>query len=141
MLPGFPNFFMIYGPNTNNFGGLQIVDFEELVTRFALECIGEAIPQKKRTVDVTLDAYWRYNAELDRDEALMIYKDPRAHNYYTNEHGRSAANCPVDVRKMWTWLRNPTGDLASRGRGTTGDPEALASKTVRPYLGEDLVME
>ena len=36
MLPGFPNFFMLYGPNTNNFGGLQIVDFEEMVTRFAL---------------------------------------------------------------------------------------------------------
>jgi len=40
MLPGFPNFSMIYGPNTNNFGGLQIVDFEEMVTRFALESGG-----------------------------------------------------------------------------------------------------
>ena len=90
MLPGFPNFFMIYGPNTNNFGGLQIVDFEEMVTRFALQCFSRLITQKKRTIDVKLDAYWRYNDEVDRDEAMMIYKDPRANNYYQNESGRSA---------------------------------------------------
>ncbi len=138
MLPGFPNFFMIYGPNTNNFGGLQIVDFEEMVTRFALECFGGLITQKKRTIDVSLDAYWRYNGEVDRAEALMIYKDPRAHNYYKNESGRSAANCPIDVRKIWTWLRNPAGGRADRGQ--PGDAEAIDSP-VKPYFGEDLVME
>jgi 4-hydroxyacetophenone monooxygenase len=129
---------MIYGPNTNNFGGLQIVDFEELVTRFALQCIGELITRKRKTIDVSLDAYWRYNGEVDRAESLMIYKDPRAQNYYTNECGRSATNFPIDVRKIWTWLRDPA---ASRASGGQGDPEAIASADVRPYFGEDLVME
>jgi len=138
MLPGFPNFFMIYGPNTNSFSGLQIVDFEEMVTRFALECIALLITQKRKTIDVSLDAYWRFNAELDRDEALMIYKDRRADNYYTNTSGRSATNCPVDIRKIWTWLRDPTRSGRSDG---SGDPEALASRVVRPYVGEDLVLE
>jgi 4-hydroxyacetophenone monooxygenase len=139
MLPGFPNFFMIYGPNTNNFGGLQIVDFEEMVTRFALQCIGGLITQKKRTIDISLDAYWRYNDEVDRAEALMMYKDPRAHNYYKNDSGRSAANNPVDIRKIWTWLRNP---LDGRVNGQqSGDPEAKASPLVRPYFREDLLVE
>jgi 4-hydroxyacetophenone monooxygenase len=139
MLPGFPNFFMIYGPNTNNFGGLQIVDFEEMVTRFALQCIGGLITQKKRTIDISLDAYWRYNDEVDRAEALMVYKDPRAHNYYKNDSGRSAANNPIDIRKIWTWLRNP---LNGRANGEqSGDPEAIASPVVRPYFREDLVVE
>jgi 4-hydroxyacetophenone monooxygenase len=139
MLPGFPNFFMIYGPNTNNFGGLQIVDFEEMVTRFALQCIGGLITQQKRTIDVSLDAYSRYNDEVDRAEALMIYKDPRAHNYYKNDSGRSAANNPIDIRKIWTWLRNP---LDGRVNGEqSGDPEAIASRVVRPYFREDLIVE
>ena len=139
MLSGFPNFFMIYGPNTNNFGGLQIVDFEEMVTRFALQCIGGLITQKKRTLDITLDAYWRYNDEVDRAEALMVYKDPRAHNYYKNDSGRSAANNPIDIRKIWTWLRNP---LDRRVNGEqSGDPEAIASPVVRPYFQGDLVVE
>jgi len=141
MLPGFPNFFMIYGPNTNAFSGLQIVDFEEMVTRFSLECIAELITGKKKTIDVTLDAYERYNAELDLDESRMIYKDPRAHNYYTNQSGRSAVNCPVDIRKIWTWLRDPaTAPAARGGPDVPGDPEAIASETIRPYFGEDLVV-
>jgi 4-hydroxyacetophenone monooxygenase len=139
MLPGFPNFFMIYGPNTNNFGGLQIVDFEEMVTRFALQCISGLITKKKHTIDVSLEAYWRYNDEVDRAEALMMYKDPRAHNYYKNDSGRSAVNSPIDIRKIWTWLRDP---LHRRTNGDqSGDPEALGSPVVRPYFQEDLVVE
>ncbi len=138
MLPGFPNFFMLYGPNTNNFGGLQIVDFEEMVTRFALQCFSRMITQKKHTIDVKPDAYWRYNDELDRYEAMMIYKDKRANNYYQNESGRSACNCPMDVRKIWTWLRNPAD---GRTEGRPGDPEAIASPFVRPYFEEDLIVE
>jgi 4-hydroxyacetophenone monooxygenase len=139
MLPGFPNFFMIYGPNTNNFGGLQIVDFEEMVTRFALECIGGLITRKSSTVDVSLDAYWRYNDQVDKAEALMIYKDRRAHNYYNNDSGRSAANNPIDIRKIWTWLRDPLDGQANGHR--TGDPAALARRSVHPYFREDLLVE
>lgn len=131
MLPGFPNFFMVYGPNTNPTGGLNVVDLEEIVTRFALECIRGVIEQKARTVDVTVDAYWRYNDELDRWEAMKTYKDPRANNYYQNEHGRSAVNCPIDGRKMWNWLRSPTGrrdDIAEHAG-------------VKPYFGEDLIVK
>ncbi|HUN59273.1 MAG TPA: NAD(P)/FAD-dependent oxidoreductase [Candidatus Binataceae bacterium] len=138
MLPGFPNFFMIYGPNTNNFGGLQIVDFEEMVTRFALQCIGGLITQKKCTIDISLDAYERYNDEVDRAEALMIYTDPRAHNYYRNDSGRSAANNPIDIRKIWTWLRDPLNGHVNETQSS--DPDAMASP-VRPYFREDLVVE
>ena len=62
--------------------------------------IGGLITGKKRTIDISLDAYWRYNDEVDRAEALMVYKDPRAHNYYKNDSGRSAANNPIDIRKI-----------------------------------------
>ena len=48
MLPGFPNLFMIYGPNTNQLSGLQIVAMEEVATRFALENIGGLIEQGKQ---------------------------------------------------------------------------------------------
>jgi 4-hydroxyacetophenone monooxygenase len=130
MLPGFPNLFMVYGPNTNNFGGLQIVDFEELVVRFALGCIGGLIAQQRRSVDVRDDAYWRYNAELDRCEARMMYSDPRVNTYYRNQHGRSAVNNPIDIRRIWSWTLDPTrkcGNLADAG--------------IRPCFGEDLLVD
>ena len=110
-----------------------------MVTRFALGCIAGLITQKKSTVDVSLDAYWRYNNEVDRAEALMIYKDSRAHNYYKNDSGRSAANNPIDIRKIWTWLRDPLDGKVSDQR--SGDPEALGSQTVRPFFDEDLLLD
>ncbi|MBV1918423.1 MAG: NAD(P)/FAD-dependent oxidoreductase, partial [Sphingomonadaceae bacterium] len=77
MLPGFPNMFMVYGPNSNNWGGLQILDFEELAIRFSVGCIAGLIAEDKTEVDVAQDAYWRYAAEVDRCEAKMLYSDDR----------------------------------------------------------------
>lgn len=141
MLPGFPNFFMVYGPNTNQLLVMQIVDMEELVTRFALESIGGLIERQGRTIEVTGDAYWRYNALIDHAEQLMTYADPRAHNYYRNAHGRSSANNPLDTRLAWHWLRDPAG------RRPTEDPapidEALLEQyhAIAPRFGVDLRVE
>jgi 4-hydroxyacetophenone monooxygenase len=140
MLPGFPNLFMLYGPNTNATGGLGIFEFEEMVTRFALTCMAHLILEGKQTVDVTLDGYWHYNNELDRQEALKIYTDPRANNYYKNEHGRSAGNSPFDVRQMWTWLRRPEDHHAAGAQQVAGESTSVGA-AVRPHFGEDLVVE
>ncbi|MCB2061014.1 MAG: NAD(P)/FAD-dependent oxidoreductase [Novosphingobium sp.] len=129
MLPGFPNFFMAYGPNTNNFGGFQIIDLLEIEIRFALRCIAGLIERDKSAVDVRSDAYWRFNDELDRNEKLMIYMDPRVRNYYRNEHGRSAVNGPVDFRRMWNWLLDPTQPAPNE-----------TDAGLRPYFDEDLVV-
>jgi 4-hydroxyacetophenone monooxygenase len=110
MLPGFPNFFMIYGPNMNPYGGLGVINHEEMVTRFALQCMERLILGGKSSIDVTEEAYWRYNDELDQLEASRIYMDPRAKSYYQNEHGRSATNCPFPGTQMWHRLRRPNFD-------------------------------
>jgi len=129
MLPGFPNMFMAYGPNTNNFGGLQIIALLELEILFALQCIAGLIEGGKRSVEVTEDAYWRYNEELDRQESQMIYRDPRVSNYYTNEHGRSCVNSPMDIRRMWHWLRDQAGP--AREETDSG---------LQPWFGGDLMV-
>ena len=109
MVPGFPNLFMSYGPNSNNFGGFQVIDLLEIVTRFALQCIAGLIIQNKRSAEVTAEGYWRFADELDRNEKDMIYMDRRANNYYQNGMGRSCVNAPIDIRRMWRWARNPAG--------------------------------
>lgn len=106
MLPGFPNFFMLYGPNTNPFS-LGAVTYSELMTRFALERIADLILTDHRSVDVTAAAYERYNAELDAKEKLRAWSHDRANSYYRNSHGRSAANFPFEGVDLWRWLRHP----------------------------------
>jgi 4-hydroxyacetophenone monooxygenase len=112
MMPGFPNFFVIYGPNTNVYNGMQLVQIEELVTRFALDRIKELVLGDKRAVDVTEAAYACYNELLDDWEARKIYSDPRAHNYFRGKYDRSPTNCGIPGGDLWRLLREPSeGDL------------------------------
>jgi hypothetical protein len=147
MVPGFPNFFMVYGPNTNGVGGLGVVDFEEVVARFALQCLATLILEGKRTVDVRAEAYWRFNEEQDRADALQIYNfDRRVDSYYTSRYGRSVTNGALDFRLLWNWLRSPIRDPQVTGEATIpdrlaelGSELAQVSRTVDPYIGQDLI--
>ncbi len=132
MLPGFPNFFVIYGPNMNPFGtGLSVTDLQEMQTRFALRCIEELVLGKHNAVDVTQQAYDRFNAELDRRQAKMVYTDPRITNYYLNEFGRCTVNSGFDVRLLWKWLKDPAAPAESG---------ASSADVVDPHFGADLVL-
>ena len=138
LLPGFPNLFMLYGPNTNANVGFAAIHLEELVTRFALECIDALITRGKRTVEVTPDAYWRYNDALDRAAASKVYLDPRANNYYTNEFRRSATNGAFDARLLWEWLRDPRGPRPDPTPDE--DPVMQMRDIISPYFGRDITL-
>ena len=132
MMPDFPNFFIVYGPNMNSFGiGLGIIELEELVTRFAVNCIGGLLANDLRTVDVKAEAFERYNETLDREEARRVWSDRRSTSYYKNQYGRSSCNCPFDIRQLWNWLRDPLE--GSHPANAEADP------VVRAWFGADLV--
>jgi 4-hydroxyacetophenone monooxygenase len=141
MVPGFPNFFMLYGPNTNPAaGGLNLVDFEEMVTRFALECIRGLIEEDKTCVDVTEEAYRRWAHEVDRWEARMIFHG--AHNYWgDNGYGRSAGCNSIDSRLHWHFLRSPLKPLNADWPELGWYPPNSDIASIRPFVGEDLIME
>ena len=128
MVPEFPNLFMCYGPNSNNFGGFTVVDLLELVAQFSLRCIAGLIENEQSSVEVTHDGYWRFASILDEADRNMIYMDPRANNYYQHG-GRSCVNGPIDIRRMWRWLNDPAGA-----------PSTETDAGLRPYFGEDLVV-
>ncbi|MGP6176262.1 flavin-containing monooxygenase [Microbacterium sp. A196] len=105
MIPGFPNFWMLYGPNTN--GGLQPAAFDELVTHYALKCIEKLVLGGHASVEPRVDAYLRFSREVDEANAARMWSDPRAHNYYWTEHGRSSVMCPFLGREVYRYLREP----------------------------------
>jgi 4-hydroxyacetophenone monooxygenase len=111
MVPGFPNMWSIYGPNSN--GALTVASFHEMVTLYALQCIEKLIVEKKRSADVTEEAYWRFAEEVDEANRRKVWSDPRAHNYYWTKHNRSAVMNPFSGTHMWRLLRHVEfGDLA-----------------------------
>ena len=123
--PGFPNLFMVYGPNMNPYGGLGVVNFEEIATRWLLACIGRLLDEDARTIEVTESAYWRWNGELDAREEQKIYRHRLARSYYVNEHGRSSTNCPFTGIEMWHRMRRPEpADLLLGCPTASGRPSA-----------------
>ena len=60
-----------------------------------------------REIEAKEDAYWRFNELVDERNACKVWSDPRAHNYYWTEHGRSAVMCPFSPSEIWHFLRHP----------------------------------
>jgi 4-hydroxyacetophenone monooxygenase len=105
MMPGFPNLWSIYGPNTN--GALSVSSFHEKVALYAMQCLEDLVLGNGGVVDVKPEAYWRYNALVDERNLGMAWSDPRAHNYYWTAYGRSAVMNPFYSAEMSAWLRRP----------------------------------
>ena len=108
MMPGFPNLWSVYGPNTN--GALNVASFHEKVALYALQCLETLVLGNGGAMEVRPEAYWRYNQLVDERNLGKAWSDPRAHNYYWTEHGRSAVMNPFYSAEMSGFLRRP--DLA-----------------------------
>jgi 4-hydroxyacetophenone monooxygenase len=105
MIPGFPNLWITYGPNTNGF--LAPAGLHELTALYAMQCIERVLAEGKRSIDVKEEAYWRYNQLVDARNNQKVWSDPRAHNYYWTRYGRSAVMNPLEAPAMWRLLRRP----------------------------------
>jgi 4-hydroxyacetophenone monooxygenase len=105
MMPGFPNLWSLYGPNTN--GPLLVSSFHEMITLYALQCIERLLSGEEDTIDVTDEAYRRYNRDLDAENLRKVWSDPRTQSYYWTRHGRSAVQNPYSAPDMWQMLCEP----------------------------------
>jgi 4-hydroxyacetophenone monooxygenase len=113
MMPGFPNLWVLYGPNTN--GGLPVSQYHEMTMFYAMQCMEKLILEGKDAIEVTEDAYWRYNRELDAINGTKLWADPRANNYYWTKHGRTASQTPYTGFEVRNFMLKPDfGDMAIR---------------------------
>ena len=98
MVPNFPNMFMLYGPNSQPLsGGTGLPIWYVIWSAYAASCMIKAIESGKTTVEVTLEAYERYNKALDAEASkLLLLQEEGApdKNYYINEFGRMQVNAP-----------------------------------------------
>ena len=89
MMPGFPNFFMLYGPNTN--GGLIVTNLERQARFVALE-LRRLVRRGLRSVEVSAQATERYNAWLQGRMTGTAFVDGQ--NYFKAPSGRVVTQWP-----------------------------------------------
>lgn len=108
MIPGFPNLWVLYGPNTN--GGLPVSQYHEMTMVYAMKCMEKLILEDKRAIDVTDEAFWRYNREVDEGNSKKLWADPRAQNYWWSKHGRTVSQTPFTGYQIRDHLKQPDWD-------------------------------
>ncbi|MEV0122212.1 NAD(P)/FAD-dependent oxidoreductase [Streptomyces sp. NPDC050703] len=87
---GFPNMFMLYGPNTN-LGHHSILFMVESQIDYVLQALGTLDADRDRTLDVAPDVQRRYNEELRRDLAGTAFA-AGCGSWYTTGEGRVVNN-------------------------------------------------
>lgn len=106
-VPGFPNFFCMYGPGTNLAHGGSIIFNSECQVRYAVECVKMLLENRKRAMDCRPDVYARFNDKLADTLKDMVWSYKGASSWYKNKSGRVVTTSPWRLVDYWKWTRNP----------------------------------
>ena len=87
---GFPNFFMMYGPNTN-LGHNSIIVMIEAQARYILSCFDALSSRRARWLDVKDDVQRTYNEWIDERMKKMVWS-AADRSWYKTEAGRVTNN-------------------------------------------------
>jgi 4-hydroxyacetophenone monooxygenase len=109
-VPGFPNFFMLYGPNTNLVINGSILVMVECQVRYIVEAIGRLLRSGHQTMSCRREVHARYAEEMQEGNARMVWGVADVPTWYKNKNGRVTQNWPFDLLSYWSRTREP--DLA-----------------------------
>ncbi|GAB3723942.1 flavin-containing monooxygenase [Nocardiopsis nanhaiensis] len=100
-IPGFPNLFCLYGPNTNLVGqGGSIFYFSECGVTYLLDAVRLLLEGGHRAVEVRKDVHDSYNAWVDEANELRSWGWTKASTWYRSGN-RSAPNWPFSALEYW----------------------------------------
>jgi 4-hydroxyacetophenone monooxygenase len=121
-VPDFPNFFVLFGPNTNaGHGGSQFMS-AEIQIGYVLRMLAKMEDEGITTIEPRQEAFDAYNAELDEALDRTIWKHPGMTTYYRNKAGRIVANMPWTNARYWELTREPQlDDYETTARAVAGD--------------------
>ena len=98
---GFPNFFMLTGPNTGLAHGGNQIFMTECGVRHMMLGLRELYEGGHRTIECRRDVYENYNREVDALHARMVWTHKGMTNWYRNRHGRVFAITPWRLVDYW----------------------------------------
>jgi 4-hydroxyacetophenone monooxygenase len=99
--PGFPNLFMIYGPNTNIVVNGSIIFFSECAVRYILGALKMMAERGAATLEVRRDVHDAFNEKVDAANAKMAWGMPGVTSWYKNVVGRVSQNWPFPIVEYW----------------------------------------
>ncbi|MFE6922849.1 flavin-containing monooxygenase [Nocardia sp. NPDC057663] len=90
-VPGFPNFFLMYGPNTN-LGGGSVVYMVECQARYIADAIRKLVTSGAKYLDVKQDVYDAHSAETQRRLKGSVWANGGCTSWYKSDDGKVTNN-------------------------------------------------
>jgi 4-hydroxyacetophenone monooxygenase len=104
-IPGFPNFFVLLGPNVGSGHGGSMIRSIENQTHYVLDAIRHLVESGAATIEVRPEVYERYKDAVDEAHGKMVWTHPGAENWYRNSRGRIVAITPWRNDAFWRMTR------------------------------------
>ena len=106
-VPNFPNFFIMYGPNTNLAHGGSIVFHGECQIRYILGCIDLLLEKNHKIMDCRQEPFEEYNSNVDTEHSKMVWTHDKVNSWYRNGNGRVITNSPWRLVDYWNFTKEP----------------------------------
>lgn len=94
VIPDFPNFFCLYGPNLQPGHGGSLIFVVEMQMRYIMDVMKKMLTQNLGAVECRQDVHDAYIEGVDKAHANMVWTHPGMETYYRNERGRIVVNSP-----------------------------------------------
>jgi 4-hydroxyacetophenone monooxygenase len=94
VVPDFPNYFILYGPNLQPGHGGSLIFVVEMQIRYIMDMLRKMADRGLGAVEVRADVHERYNANVDAEHENMVWTHPGMSTYYRNPRGRIVINSP-----------------------------------------------
>jgi cyclohexanone monooxygenase len=126
-VPGYPNFFMLYGPNTN-VGSNSVIFMLEAQARYIVRALRYMRRRRKSYVAVRRDTMADFIDRIDSWMQGTVWLT-RCHNYFRAPNGRVVTQWPRSARAFWGMTRRFKPSEYTFAAPETQAPLTVASHT------------
>jgi 4-hydroxyacetophenone monooxygenase len=107
-VPGFPNFFCLYGPGTNLASGGSLIFHSECEVRYIMGCIDLLIRADLRAMEPRRQSYDEWYARCQAELKTLVWSQPSIeHSFYKNAAGEVHCLSPWRLVDFWEWTHAP----------------------------------
>ncbi|WP_394160841.1 flavin-containing monooxygenase [Galactobacter valiniphilus] len=104
-VPGFPNLFIVSGPNTGHVVNGSLFSMIEYALEYSLDEIRLTLEHGYTALDLREDTLEDFYEVLDAANATKAWGQPEVHTWYKNRFGRVSQIWPLPVLEYWNMTR------------------------------------
>jgi 4-hydroxyacetophenone monooxygenase len=105
VVPDFPNFFTLYGPNLQPGHGGSLIFVVEMQVNYVMDLIAKMAASGLGAVEIRREVHDAYNERVDAEHENMVWTHPGMSTYYRNDRGRIVVNSPYRNVDYFEWTR------------------------------------